>query len=80
MSAKQHEIDRLRKMREEVATLDTRGGVEVLHGVSLRAEPGRLVALVGSSGAGKSTIAQLVSRLIASEKLERAFTKSFRSR
>ncbi|TDP43274.1 ABC transporter ATP-binding protein [Nocardia ignorata] len=48
---------------EDVATLDTRGGVEVLHDVSLRAEPGQLVALVGSSGAGKSTIAQLVSRL-----------------
>ncbi|WP_063125805.1 ABC transporter ATP-binding protein [Nocardia fusca] len=48
---------------EEVATLDTRGGEEVLHGVSLRAEPGRMIALVGSSGAGKSTIAQLVSRL-----------------
>ncbi|MEV6063344.1 ABC transporter ATP-binding protein [Nocardia asteroides] len=48
---------------EDVATLDTRGGVEVLHEVSLRAEPGQLIALVGSSGAGKSTIAQLVSRL-----------------
>ncbi|WP_280456445.1 ABC transporter ATP-binding protein [Nocardia carnea] len=48
---------------EEVATLDTRGGEEVLHGISLRAEPGELIALVGSSGAGKSTVAQLVSRL-----------------
>ncbi|MFE7802792.1 ABC transporter ATP-binding protein [Nocardia sp. NPDC057440] len=48
---------------EDVATLDSRGGVEVLHQVSLRAEPGQLVALVGSSGAGKSTVAQLVSRL-----------------
>ncbi|MFI6871121.1 ABC transporter ATP-binding protein [Nocardia sp. NPDC050406] len=48
---------------EEVATLDTRGGEEVLHGVTLKAEPGQMVALVGSSGAGKSTIAQLVSRL-----------------
>ncbi|GAA1542568.1 ABC transporter ATP-binding protein [Nocardioides humi] len=48
---------------EAVATLDTRGGEEVLHGVSLHAEPGQVVALVGSSGAGKSTIAQLVSRL-----------------
>ncbi|WP_040697674.1 ABC transporter ATP-binding protein [Nocardia vinacea] len=48
---------------EDVATLDTRGGVEVLHNISLRAEPGQLVALVGSSGAGKSTVAQLVSRL-----------------
>ncbi|MGI5146795.1 ABC transporter ATP-binding protein [Plantactinospora sp. CA-294935] len=48
---------------EEVATLDTRGGVDVLHDVSFRVEPGQLVALVGSSGAGKSTIAQLVPRL-----------------
>ncbi|WP_030968315.1 ABC transporter ATP-binding protein [Streptomyces sp. NRRL S-1824] len=48
---------------EDVATLDTRGGAEVLRGVSFRAEPGRTVALVGSSGAGKSTIAQLLPRL-----------------
>jgi ATP-binding cassette subfamily B protein len=48
---------------EEVAKLDTRGGVEVLHDMSFRAEPGQMVALVGSSGAGKSTIAQLIPRL-----------------
>lgn len=48
---------------EEVATLDTRGGEEVLHGISFRAEPGQMVALVGSSGAGKSTVAQLLPRL-----------------
>ncbi|MEU9868393.1 ABC transporter ATP-binding protein [Actinomadura verrucosospora] len=48
---------------EEVATLDTRGGVDVLHDMSFRAEPGQMVALVGSSGAGKSTIAQLLPRL-----------------
>ncbi|ORI20496.1 ABC transporter [Rhodococcus sp. 1163] len=48
---------------EEVSTLDSRGGEEVLHGVSFRAEPGQMVALVGTSGAGKSTIAQLIARL-----------------
>jgi ATP-binding cassette subfamily C protein len=48
---------------EEVAVLDDRGGDEVLHGISFTALPGQLVALVGSSGAGKSTIASLVARL-----------------
>ncbi|MFE5173600.1 ABC transporter ATP-binding protein [Streptomyces sp. NPDC056634] len=48
---------------EEVASLDTRGGAEVLHGISFRAEPGQTVALVGTSGAGKSTVAQLMPRL-----------------
>lgn len=48
---------------EDVAMLDTRGGVEILHGISFTAAPGDMVAIVGSSGAGKSTIASLIPRL-----------------
>jgi ABC-type multidrug transport system fused ATPase/permease subunit len=48
---------------EEVAVLDDRGGDEVLHGISFTAKPGQMVALVGSSGAGKSTTASLLARL-----------------
>ncbi|QCU79494.1 ABC transporter ATP-binding protein [Citricoccus sp. SGAir0253] len=48
---------------EDVAVLDRRGGAEVLHGVSFTVQPGQTYALVGTSGAGKSTIASLLARL-----------------
>ena len=36
--------------------------MEILKGVSFEAEPGQMIALVGDTGAGKSTIAHLISR------------------
>lgn len=55
---------------DEISLLSLEGGTTgdreesgpVLQGVSLRAEPGQLIALVGPSGAGKSTITSLVTR------------------
>jgi ABC-type multidrug transport system fused ATPase/permease subunit len=38
-------------------------GRQVLENVSFRAEPGQIVALVGHSGAGKTTILSMISRL-----------------
>ncbi|TQL60609.1 ATP-binding cassette subfamily B protein [Oryzihumus leptocrescens] len=48
---------------EQVASGDRRGGETVLKDVTFHAAPGELVALVGPSGAGKTTITSLVARL-----------------
>ncbi len=48
---------------EAVARPDTGQSGEVLRGIGFTARPGELVALVGPSGAGKTTITSLVSRL-----------------
>jgi ATP-binding cassette subfamily B protein len=48
---------------ESVAILDPTVSSQVLFDVSFTAEPGQMVALVGPSGAGKTTISQLLPRL-----------------
>ena len=48
---------------EAVARLDDTPRTDVLHDVSFVIEPGTMTALVGHSGAGKTTMSMLVSRL-----------------
>jgi ATP-binding cassette, subfamily B, bacterial len=48
---------------ESIALTDSAPSREVLRDVTFTAAPGQLVALVGPSGAGKTTITHLVSRL-----------------
>ena len=55
----------LGRVKGEIALNDvsfTYDSVEVLHNVSLRAEAGKTLALIGPSGGGKTTVSQLIMR------------------
>ena len=61
-------------------TFEYKPGVPVIRDVSLRARVGEKIALVGATGAGKSTIASLLLRLYeVSEGTARVFGKDVRS-
>lgn len=52
----------------EIENIRTRyGATEVLHGVTLTADPGKITTIIGANGAGKSTILKCVSGLMASD-------------
>jgi len=56
---------RISAVKGDIALNDvsfTYDSVEVLHDVTLRAEAGRTLALIGPSGGGKTTISQLIMR------------------
>ena len=48
---------------ESVARTESRDSGQVLHHLGFAAQPGQMVALVGPSGAGKTTVTHLVARL-----------------
>lgn len=57
-----HKVERGHIHFEDVRFTYPRTSDEVLKGISFEAKPGDMIALVGDTGAGKSTIAHLLSR------------------
>ncbi|MBD2846908.1 ABC transporter ATP-binding protein [Paenibacillus sp. IB182496] len=63
------ELERVRgEIVFEAVDFSYEPGVRTLRGIDLHVAPGQTLALVGSTGAGKSTIVQLISRFYAPDR------------
>ncbi len=58
----QHAVNGTVVFKQVVFSYPTRETVTVLQGLDLQVNPGQTLALVGSSGCGKSTAVQLLER------------------
>lgn len=62
-SALDRRVSRAPELRFEGVRFGYQSGGEVLHGIDLVARPGEMLALVGPTGAGKTTLVSLIPRL-----------------
>ena len=62
LSVLQASVDGLIQLKDVNFYYPTRATVQVLKSYSITAQPGQMVALVGTSGCGKSTTVQLLER------------------
>jgi len=58
------ELTRSFWVKQSRGLLARRARVQAVEGVTVRLDPGRVTALVGESGAGKTTVARLLARII----------------
>jgi ABC-type branched-subunit amino acid transport system ATPase component len=49
---------------EAINIISGYGGIDILHGVSLKIEPGEIVSIIGPNGAGKSTMMKSIFGLL----------------